>query len=356
MTGKWLVLCASASLGCAQILGFEPGELEGESAGTGAGQNVGGSGSGAGPIGGAQPCIGGQGMCECEPGYEPIGNECIDIDECGTTTHNCSPLADCTNTAGSFTCACKLGTDGDGITCNAYASCAALLAALAVGDGVYPLDPDGMGPNPPFDAYCDMTTDGGGWTLLMKLASGTSTFNYDAPYWETTATLNETDLAPNTAPAGTEAKYPAFNVVTGTTLRLHWLDPPNHNFFHPELNGRTALALFQGDEERLYGSEANACNGQQLTNAPGYLGSHMRHGAAAQFYGTNGEDSDANGDVHMRFGFGSNDEQPNAWGEKMFAGSEDESLGWGSHNDCNNCPCYGNYYDSPLTSANLWVR
>lgn len=40
-----------------------------------------------------------------------------DINECTTHTDNCSTNAQCTNTAGGFTCKCNAGYQGDGVTC-----------------------------------------------------------------------------------------------------------------------------------------------------------------------------------------------------------------------------------------------
>ncbi|MCP4482167.1 MAG: hypothetical protein GY817_05155 [bacterium] len=42
----------------------------------------------------------------------------LDNDECSLNTHDCDSNAACTNTAGSFTCACNTGYTGNGTSCS----------------------------------------------------------------------------------------------------------------------------------------------------------------------------------------------------------------------------------------------
>ena len=47
-----------------------------------------------------------------------------DVDECSTNDHSCRDAnAVCTNTVGSYACACKAGYTGDGRTCNGTFVC-----------------------------------------------------------------------------------------------------------------------------------------------------------------------------------------------------------------------------------------
>jgi hypothetical protein len=71
----------------------------------------------------------------------------------GTCTYNCSTGCTC---SASATCAT-----------NTAASCAAIHATSpSLASGVYSIAPGGSSP---FSVYCDMTTDGGGWSLMATL-------------------------------------------------------------------------------------------------------------------------------------------------------------------------------------------
>jgi hypothetical protein len=95
----------------------------------------------------------------------------------------------------------------DGTAMAAPTSCAdALKAGAVTRSGVIEIDPDGAGR---FPVYCDMETDGGGWTLALKADGERSTFRYTSPLWTTDELLNAD--APDRD--HTEAKLDSFNRV-----------------------------------------------------------------------------------------------------------------------------------------------
>ncbi len=129
--------------------------------------------------------------------------------------------------------------------CRVARSCAEILQHFPGSkDDKYRIAP---GTAAPFDAVCNMTPDGNGWTLLLK-ATGEATLGYDAPFWTDTILLNETDLT--TQPGN--AKYQSFLSLPVTTLRGE-LDGFVYQCQKQEFAGMTAQQIFAGSPVVLDG-------------------------------------------------------------------------------------------------------
>ena len=73
------------------------------------------------PIGGLCTDTVGSFTCACDAGFSGDGLNCTNIDECLLSP--CHADAVCDDLVGSFTCSCKPGYSGDGFVCQDVDEC-----------------------------------------------------------------------------------------------------------------------------------------------------------------------------------------------------------------------------------------
>ena len=181
---------------------------------------------------GSQVCQGD--LCVAPSCSDGVKNGAESDIDCGVSCGGCALGKKCV--AGSD-CAGSAACDTTTNLCRLPTSCAEILQNHpATPDGNYEIQPQGV--SAPFTAVCDMTRDGGGWTLVLK-ANGDVTLAYSSALWTDSNLLNATDLT--TQPGN--AKYQGFLTVPALKLRGE-LDGYTFTMVAP-MNG-TAQTIFSG--------------------------------------------------------------------------------------------------------------
>lgn len=103
--------------------------------------------------------------CRCDAGYRGLGlySELECVPECGELGLSCEASESCYIEEEASACV------------ETAATCLEILnAGGSGGSGLYEIDPDGTGGADAFTVFCDMESEGGGWTLIREGRGGTA--------------------------------------------------------------------------------------------------------------------------------------------------------------------------------------
>ncbi|MSQ82892.1 MAG: hypothetical protein EXR77_08245 [Myxococcales bacterium] len=183
---------------------------------------------------------------------------------------------------------------------NPGASCADLKTKVPLAkDGPYWLNPAGSGA---FLGWCDMTFDGGGWTLAMRMANN-GTLGYASGYWTDKNLLNEAPGGSVDPTLNNNAKLGSYNTLVGTSLRGCKGSAGSTNCVQQDLGGaKTLQTVFnenfkgggpsRGTLTALWGDDGSQphCNTTGINNFSTYGGGGTYSGARFGLVGNNEND------------------------------------------------------------------
>lgn len=177
-------------------------------------------------------------------------------------------------------------------------------------DGTYNISPDGK---TPYAVACDMTTDGGGWTLAMRFKND-GVLGYSSAYWTDNRVLNEDAGGSMDPTLNANAKTMAFVNLVGATVRGCKGAPGPGQCFQQSLGGNKTLQTVFGESFKsggptrtlvntLWGDDTSQpyCNGTGINNYKDYSGPGTYSGARFGLIGNNENDC---GTTDSAWGFG----------------------------------------------------
>ena len=143
--------------------------------------------------------------------------------------------------------------DGSSSDCPSTSCLEILNQDSASVDDVYWIDPDGNGA---YEVYCDMTTDGGGWTLLLKTAGDTD-LDFDDPLWTDFNLLNEASLDLT----ATNAKMESFLSLPINELLGCFPTEGGHCIYADPFTNQSAVDIFSSGAQQF----GSGFNGQEYS-------------------------------------------------------------------------------------------
>lgn len=248
------ILCAAAVLacmlgGCQDLVGTPVPVLRAADAGTLPDAASLADAVGGGALDGREAPDAGRGAADAAPAATCTdavqnGGE-TDID-CGGNCPGCALGQGCASTSD-----CAGGVVCDGV-CRLAASCSELLAGAPLADGTYTIDPDGAD-----DRYgavtvvCDMTTDGGGWTLIGDYRSNLELFAYSPLAHQVQNASGGAAMADPPVLDGSVHGHLAYDMLVANQVRLQCRPEGASDWFGAQSN---LFTDWSAGDKGMYGS------------------------------------------------------------------------------------------------------